>query len=402
MYVVSTSLHMPGAAMAVGDYVSLARMALINEPLLTNSAITGELSKLTLARSGHSYFTLTDSKGSIDCVLFSGNRAFEQQEIKVGQIIIALGGIDVYVKTGRMQFKASRVQPVESIGQLEKARKALVEKWRLDGTMDRPRKPIPQIPKRLVIITGAGSAALSDMQRLIQNRWPNFAYTIIPVLVQGEQAVGQIIGAIAQAQSISDLIIVGRGGGSPEDLWSFNLESVCRAIIDSAVPVVSAVGHESDLMVSDLIADLRASTPSNAIERVVPIKQELVAEISMVGDRIDFALDRFLQGQHQRIQNLSLQLAAGPMRGLGREKLRLNQVKTNMDKAVDLFFGKQKNRLAGFSSLLISTNPKRVLERGYSMALDIGGKPVSSIAGLKQGDPLTVVLKDGQIETEVK
>lgn len=402
MYVVSTSLYMPGAAMAVGDYVSLARMALINEPLLTNSAITGELSKLTLARSGHSYFTLTDSKGSIDCVLFSGNRAFEQQEIKIGQIIIALGGIDVYVKTGRMQFKASRVQPVESIGQLEKARKALVEKWRLDGTMDRPRKPIPQIPKRLIIITGAGSAALSDMQRLIQNRWPNFAYTIIPVLVQGQQAVGQIIGAIAQAQSISDLIIVGRGGGSPEDLWSFNLESVCRAIIDSTVPVVSAVGHESDLMVSDLIADLRASTPSNAIERVVPIKQELVAEISMVGDRIDFALDRFLQGQHQRIQNLSLQLATGPMRGLGREKLRLNQVKTNMDKAVDLFFGKQKNRLAGFSSLLISTNPKRVLERGYSMALDIGGKPVSSIAGLKQGDPLTVVLKDGQIETEVK
>ncbi len=393
---------MPGAAMAVGDFVSLARMSLVNEPLLANSAITGELSKLTLARSGHSYFALTDSKGSIDCVLFGGNQSFEQQDIKVGQIIIALGGIDVYVKTGRMQFKASRIQPVESIGQLEKSRKALIEKWRVDGTMDRARTPIPQIPKRLVIITGAGSAALSDMQRLIDNRWPNFAYSIIPVLVQGEQAAGQIIAAIAQAQSISDLIIVGRGGGSPEDLWAFNLESVCRAIIDSKIPIVSAIGHESDLMVSDLIADLRASTPSNAVERVVPIKQDLVDEISMVGDRIDFALDRFLQSQHQQIQKLRLQLAAGPMRGLNKEKLRLNLLNTKMDKAVDLIFGTQKNRLAGYSSLLISTNPKRVLERGYSMTLDLKGKPVTSIAGLKQGDPLTVVLKDGQVETEVK
>lgn len=393
---------MPGAAMAVGDFVSLARMSLVNEPLLANSAIIGELSKLTLARSGHSYFALTDSKGSIDCVLFGGNQSFEQQDIKVGQIIIALGGIDVYVKTGRMQFKASRIQPVESIGQLEKSRKALIEKWRVDGTMDRARTPIPQIPKRLVIITGAGSAALSDMQRLIDNRWPNFAYSIIPVLVQGEQAAGQIIAAIAQAQSISDLIIVGRGGGSPEDLWAFNLELVCRAIIDSKIPIVSAIGHESDLMVSDLIADLRASTPSNAVERVVPIKQDLVDEISMVGDRIDFALDRFLQSQHQQIQKLRLQLAAGPMRGLNKEKLRLNLLNTKMDKAVDLIFGTQKNRLAGYSSLLISTNPKRVLERGYSMTLDLKGKPVTSIAGLKQGDPLTVVLKDGQVETEVK
>jgi exodeoxyribonuclease VII large subunit len=155
-------------------------------------------------------------------------------------------------------------------------------------------------------------------------------------------------------------------------------------------------------MVSDLIADLRASTPSNAIERVVPIKQDLVDEISMVGDRIDFALDRFLQSQHQQIQKLRLQLAAGPMRGLNKEKLRLNLLNTKMDKAVDLIFGTQKNRLAGYSSLLISTNPKRVLERGYSMTLDLKGKPVTSIAGLKQGDPLTVVLKDGQIETEVK
>ncbi len=223
---------MAGEAVEVGQFVALARKSLVNEPYLANAAIIGELTKLTLARSGHSYFTLTDNNGSIDCVLFNGNNSFDSQDIKVGNKLVALGGIDVYVKTGRMQFKASRVQPVKTIGELEKTRQGLIQKWQLDGTMDRPRLVAPLIPKKLHIITGAGSAALSDMERLISDRWPNFSYTLIPVLVQGNSAPAQIIKAIEIASKSADLIIVGRGGGSPEDLWSFNLESVCQAIID--------------------------------------------------------------------------------------------------------------------------------------------------------------------------
>ena len=221
-------------------------------------------------------------------------------------------------------------------------------------------------------------------------------------MVQGNEAPGQIVRAIKHAEKSADLIIVGRGGGSPEDLWSFNLESVCQAIIDSSVPVVSAVGHESDYMVSDMIADIRASTPSNAIERIVPIKDELVAMIAQAQDRLDFALDKLFVRQNEKISNLIFRLSAAPMRGISNAKLRQSQLSNRMVSSIERFFMVQKNRHTGFESILKSTNPTRVLERGYSMAMDEKGAPVTSIAGLKQGDPLTVVLKDGQVQTEVK
>lgn len=393
---------MAGEPIEVGQYVSLARKALVNEPYLANAAIIGELTKLTLARSGHSYFTLTDEQGSIDCVLFGGNTSFDSQKIEVGMNVVALGGIDVYVKTGRMQFKAARIQPVQNIGEMEKARRELIEKWRKDGTMNRPRLPIPKIPKKLHIITGGGSAALSDMQRLINDRWANFSYTIIPVLVQGIGAPEEIVQAINYAGKHADLIIVGRGGGSPEDLWSFNLETVCQAIIDCPVPVVSAVGHESDLLVSDLIADIRASTPSNAVERVIPIKDELLDEISQTGDRLDFAIDNLFIKKNEAIRTMVLRLSTAPMKGISNAKLRISRMNSKMNNAVDRQILYKKNRLITINSILTSTNPERVLDRGYSMALNQNGRPITTVAGLKEGDSLTVVLRDGKVTTEVK
>ena len=393
---------MAGEAVEVGQFVALARKSLVNEPYLANAAIIGELTKLTLARSGHSYFTLTDNNGSIDCVLFNGNNSFDSQDIKVGNKLVALGGIDVYVKTGRMQFKAIRVQPVKTIGELEKTRQELIQKWQLDGTMDRPRLVAPLIPKKLHIITGAGSAALSDMERLISDRWPNFSYTLIPVLVQGNSAPAQIVQAIEIASKSADLIIVGRGGGSPEDLWSFNLESVCQAIIDCPIPVVSAVGHESDYLVSDMIADIRASTPSNAIERVVPIKDDLVAIIAQATDRLDFAIDRLFIRNNEKIGNLIIRLSAAPMRGISNARVKQSQLTGRINSATDRILMREKNRLTGFESILKSTNPTNVLERGYSMTVNEKGIPVTSVVGLKTGDSLTVVLKDGQVKTEVK
>ena len=327
---------------------------------------------------------------------------FESQNIEVGSKLMALGGIDVYVKTGRMQFKASRVQPVQNIGELEKARRELIEKWRKDGTLDRPRLSAPHIPKNLFIITGGGSAALADMQRLIADRWPDFSYTIIPVLVQGMGAPEQLIQALKYAGNRADLIIIGRGGGSPEDLWSFNLESVCQAIIDCPVPVVSAVGHESDLLVSDLIADVRASTPSNAVERVVPIKNELLALIAQVGDRVDFAIDNLFTKKNEKISSMIIRLSAAPMKGISNAKLRNSRLYSRLNSAVERDMLTKKNRLLTIDSILKSTNPERVLDRGYSMTMDTDGKPVTSIAGLKEGDLLSVVLRDGKVTTEVK
>ncbi len=393
---------MAGEPITVGEFVTVVRQTLVNDPYLANAAIIGEMTKVHFAGSGHCYFTLTDSKGSIDCVQFNGNSSFKQQNIEVGMKLVAIGGIDVYAKAGRMQFKASRVQPVRSIGEMERIRQELIQKWRDDGTMDRPRLPIPEIPKRLHIITGAGSAALADMERLIEDRWPGFNRTVIPVLVQGDNAPKEIVKAIQMASKHADLIIVGRGGGSPEDLWSFNLESVCQAIIDSPVPVVSAVGHESDFLVSDMICDLRASTPSNAVERVVPIKLELLQEIEQGGDRLELAVSRLFERMDKRLDTLSIRLSAAPMRGISNARLNLTTMKNRLNSSTDSILNSQRNRLATIFSMLTATNPVRVLERGYSMALNQEGKPVTSIEGLKSGDGLTVVLKDGQVDTEVK
>ena len=389
-------------ALEVGRFVAMVRSTLVAEVSLSQVALIGELTKLTLARSGHSYFRLTDANGSIDCVYFGGNSEFTTKEITEGSRIVVQGSVDVYVKTGRMQFKASGVEPLTGIGELERVRRALIERWRKDGTLDRPRMRAPTIPKRMHIITGEGSAALSDMERIINDRWPGFAYTVVPVLVQGDGAPSQIIDALKASQSKADLIIVGRGGGSPEDLWAFNLENVCQAIIQSRVPIVSAVGHESDLLVSDMVADIRASTPSNAIERVVPIKEELVADISRARDRLDFAIDRLFKRERERLANMGKLLSSAPMRGVAKGKLALSHLRSRHMSAVDRFMLAERSRVNRLHTLLSATNPSKVLERGYSMAIDERGGTVTSVAGLKKGDLLMVVMQDGQVETEVR
>ena len=389
-------------ALEVGRFVAMVRNTLVAEESLSKVALIGELTKLTLARSGHSYFSLTDTNGSIDCVYFGGNSEFTTKEITEGSRIVVQGSVDVYVKTGRMQFKASGVEPLTGIGELERVRRALIERWRKDGTLDRPRMSAPAIPKSLHIVTGEGSAALSDMERLINDRWPGFAYTVVPVLVQGDGAPSQIIDAIRASQRSADLIIVGRGGGSPEDLWAFNLENVCQAIIESRVPIVSAVGHESDILVSDMVADIRASTPSNAIERVVPIKEELVDDISRARDRLDFAIDRMFKRERERLTGMGVLLSSAPMRGVSNGKLALSHLRSRHMSAVDRFILAERSRVNRLQTMLSATNPSKVLERGYSMAIDDQGDAVTSVAGLKKGDLLMVVMQDGQVETEVR
>ncbi|RAH14069.1 MAG: exodeoxyribonuclease VII large subunit [Methanobacteriota archaeon] len=386
----------------VGHFVDMVRSTLIKKDILTNVSITGELTKLTLARSGHSYFTLTDINGSIDCVIFNGNRLFKSQNIEEGMKVIASGGIDVYVKTGRMQFKANRIESIQTIGELERIKRDLIKKWRLDGTLDIPKKPIPFIPKNMFIITGGGSAALSDMQRIIENRWPNYSYKIMPVLVQGSQAPEQIIKALEIAGNYADLIIVGRGGGSPEDLWSFNLESVCQAIIDCQVPVISAVGHESDHMVSDLVADKRASTPSNAIEITIPIKDELISIIEQTKDRFDFIIERKLKYEDESLTNLSFRLSSAPMKGIINAKIKYNNLVNLFNNLGKSLMGEENNTLAKYNFIISSTNPSKILERGYSMTIDENGKPIKSVLNVKGGDLLRVVLNDGEIKTVVK
>ena len=185
-------------------------------------------------------------------------------------------------------------------------------------------------------------------------------------------------------------------------MWAFNLESVCQAIIDSKPPVVSAIGHESDLLVSDMVADLRASTPSNAIERVVPIREELTSQISQAKDRLDFAMDRFFQSEYQKISQIRMRLSSAPLRGLSKAKLRQAKLQSRITSAMEKYILLEKSKMEAHGSLLASISPVKVLERGYSMALDPEGRIITSKSDVNSGDYLTVVVQDGQIETKVR
>ena len=330
----------------------------------------------------------------------------------------------------------NRIEPVNKLGLLEEQKKLLIESLRTEGLLDRPRQDMPTIPKHIAIITGTGSAALSDMNRLIDNRWPGLRRTVIGVTVQGDNAANEIVRGILAAGKLSnpdtanrfnqtpvDLIIVGRGGGAPEDLWAFNLEPVVRAIIASKVPVISAVGHESDLLVSDLVADLRASTPSNAVELCVPEYDFHQMLIQNLFERLDESTNRLLQDCRHNLQFFQSRLLNAPLKGIynanqqvaelsnrlttavtskfsnAREKLQLldNTIQLAMQKTL----ADETTRLAVLNSALKSAHPRNVLDRGYSMITKQDGSIVSNSQDLTKGQQIILALSDGKAKATV-
>ena len=247
----------------VGQFVNLVRNTIRHDKLFQNQVITGEITQWKRYPSGHTYFTLRDSDGQISAVIWQG-RCHIDPIIEEGSVVVVIASLDLYAKAGKIQLVVSRIELVNKLGVLEERKKQLIADLKKEGLLDRARLELPVIPKHIAIITGTGSAALADMNRLIENRWPGLRRTIIGVTVQGQNAPKEIVRGLLAAGKLSipevanklsqppvDLIIVGRGGGAPEDLWAFNLEPVVRAIIATRIPVVSAVGHESDLLVSD-------------------------------------------------------------------------------------------------------------------------------------------------------
>ena len=265
----------------IGQFARLVQQTVKNDPLFQHQALHGEVSSWNI-HNGNTYFTLRDEDGQMDCVIWRNARLSVDSSINVGSEVIIIGSVDLWPKRGKLQVVVARIQPVQTLGAMEEAKRQLIETLRAEGALDTISRALPYLPKHVAIVTGADSAALSDMKRLMANRWPNLRTTVIGVLVQGEHAVKEIVRGLAVTRQLArqdvaqrlglppvDAVIVGRGGGSPEDLWAFNLEPVVRAIMASPVPIISAVGHEQDHLVADLVADVRASTPSNAIERLV-------------------------------------------------------------------------------------------------------------------------------------
>jgi len=398
----------------IGQFVQLVKQTVVRDPLFKNQALRGEVTQWKQYPSGHTYFSLRDQDGQMKAVIWKGRCAIDSS-IKEGSEVVVIASIDLYVRRGDIQLNVERIEPVSIMGELEKTKRKLIEQLTKEGEIGRQRLPLPAIPKHIAIITGAGSAALSDMQRLIENRWPGLRRTVIGVLVQGPQATEQIVRGLAAARKLSDplkakqrgeppvdLVIVGRGGGSPEDLWAFNLEPVARAIIASPVAVVSAVGHESDVLVSDLVADFRASTPSDAIERVVPVLPELYYLLDEYQDRLGNASRRQINDNMQRLRTLHARLRVAPMEGLNRAKAEIFSLSSRIKVSANQNISAQATRLAQFEASLSAIHPQRVLERGYSMTQTADGSVLSSIDGVEIGQSIILNFADGSADAEIK
>ena len=280
--------------------------------------------------------------------------------------------------------------------------------------MNWKKKSLPLIPKHIAIITGTGSAALSDMNRLIDNRWPGLRRTVIGVLVQGRNAAEEIVRGISIARKLSqpdiakkrghppvDVIIVGRGGGSPEDLWAFNLEPVARAIIATETPIISAIGHESDLLVSDMVADVRASTPSNAIERCVPDYNAIQMYLSELGERLDSSSIRQVGDVRNKLKLLSSMLKAAPMAGFTKVKIKIQGLASRLKNSSKVLLAKELSRISNFETSLSAVHPYRVLERGYSMVQNESGDVLTEIKQLEIGQRITMNFADGLADADI-
>ena len=405
--------HVTTGATPIGQFVQLVKRTVAHDPLFTNQALKGEVTQWKQYASGHTYFSLRDEDGQMSAVIWKG-KCFIDPNIKEGTEVVVLATLDVYVKRGNIQLVVQRIEPVNLLGELEKTKRKLLESLRREGELDRQRHPVPFVPQHIAIVTGAGSAALADMHRLIENRWPGLRRTVIGVLVQGQRAPEEIVRALAVTRMLADpniaeqrgqppvdLVIVGRGGGAPEDLWAFNLEPVARAILASPVPVVSAVGHESDVLVSDLVADVRASTPSDAIERVVPSRNELQFSLAELEERMTVASRRQLTDCQQRLAVLQSRLRVAPLAGITRARTELMSLGSRMERSTRQLFNIQSTRLARYESSLAAVHPQRVLERGYSMTQDAKGTVLTSIEGLQTGQDIFLHFADGTADATV-
>lgn len=397
----------------VGQFAQLIQHTVKNDPMFQHQALAGEVSQWSV-HNGNIYFTLRDDVGQMSCVIWRSARLNIDPAIKVGSEVIIIGSLDLWPKRGNLQLVVSKIQPVQTLGALEETKRQLIETLRDEGALEMPSRPLPSLPKHIAIVTGAGSAALSDMKRLIENRWPSMRTTVIGVLVQGEHAPRELVRGLAITRDLArpevaqrlglppvDAVIVGRGGGSPEDLWAFNLEPVVRAIMASPVPIISAVGHEQDHLVSDLVADVRASTPSNAIERLVPDRHGVLMLMDDLDQRLDASVQRRLQELRQQLALLTSQLKHAPGKGVYRAKDVLNALGGRLTRSVDAGLARQQQRLATLQATLQAAHPKRVLERGYTMIQDDKGRVLTAAASLQQGQTVNLQFADGRAAADI-
>lgn len=375
-----------------------------NDGSLQFVLVTGEISNLTVhQRSGHIYLSLKDSNSVISAVMFAGNARRLRFRLENGMKVICRGRISVYEPSGRYQLYIEDMQP-DGVGALALAFEQLKSDLEKKGLFDPAhKKPLPKFPKTIGVITSPTGAAVQDITNIIRRRFPSADIVLAPVLVQGESAPEQLVRAVNKfsASKIADVVIIGRGGGSAEDLWAFNDEQLAYAVYNCETPIISGVGHETDFTVCDFVADVRASTPSAAAELAVPDRQELMSYYFKQKQYISAMLDRKIKTAQLRLENQQRRMSASSPK-LKAEQLekQLSAKSEKLTRFMNIYISDRENKLIAAKGKLDGLNPLNVLNRGYAIA-EKDEKIITSSKQLKDGDDFTVILSDGKINAKV-
>ncbi len=375
------------------------------ESRFSNVWVQGEISNFKHHTSGHMYFTVKDEKAELSCVMFRGFNQSIHFKPEDGMDVLLQGKVTVYEPRGQYQLMVQMMEPA-GIGTLYLAFEALKKQLAAEGLFDEAlKKLLPAYPKRIGIVTSRTGAALRDMLNVLTRRAPHVEIVLRPALVQGEAAAKDVIQGIHELESLGgmDIIIIGRGGGSLEDLWAFNEEALARAIADCSVPLISAVGHETDVTISDMVADLRAPTPSAAAELAAPSADELKLQLSGWNERLSLTIQHQLNRLWQRLDHLSDRHALQqPQAILDRHREKLNTLSHQMYISMNHLISVAKTKLKGFEKEISVLNPSDILHRGYSIAFKSDGSIVRYADDLNQGETFVLKTGRGSMEAEKK
>lgn len=391
-------------ALSISQLNEYIRGKLDSDALLNGIAVRGEISNYKIYPSGHHYFTLKDESSSLKCVMFKGNAIRLRFRPDNGVKVIAMGKISVYPRDGVYQLYCTAMA-MDGVGDLYAAFEQLKAKLAAQGLFDPAhKKPIPKYPGTIGIITSSAGAAIHDMLRILRKRYPLTQVRLLPVRVQGVEAPGEIAAAIRYANHyrLADLLIVGRGGGSIEDLWAFNDEQVAYAIYGSEIPVISAVGHEPDVTISDFVADLRAATPSNAAELAVQDRQALEQNLDAISAAMATALARQLKAARQHLDVLSKSPALqSPMGYLEQRRKSLQLLQNRLVAAENQCISRNNQRYIALTAKLDAMSPLKVLTRGYAMAQTEAGTVIRSVTQVHAGEHINISFSDGKLSATV-
>lgn len=380
------------------------RSLLEGDAKLNSVFLRGEISNfVNHYRSGHFYLSLKDENSAIKAVMFKGSAQKLVFMPQNGMKVIVMGRASLYERDGQYQFYIDDMQP-DGVGALHLAFEQLKRKLEGEGLFSPElKRPLPLYPGRIGVITSANGAALQDIRNILKRRWPYAQILLSPVLVQGDGAPEQICRAIScfNERNSADVLIVGRGGGSIEELWQFNDERVARAIVSSNIPVVSAVGHETDYTIADFAADLRAPTPSAAAELVSPDIRDVKRDINRLKNLMDSAFTRKIENCTQQLDSLVLSKAMKqPEALLTSRTAELGALKTAINTAAARVIGSKQERFSAVVSRLDTLSPLKVLARGYCIATS-GGTAVTKASGLKKGQQIRLKFTDGEADCRV-